>query len=189
VTLYRSDQRADSGFGPDIGLDDVAERIFGLRSVAFGLDHLVTSVRIGRFQMAELKTGQTDASVDAFLDAIVDEARRKDCKAVLQLMREATRSEPRMWGSNMVGFGSYHYKYASGREGDWFLTGFAPRKRDLTIYVMAGFDKYEALLGKLGKFRTGKSCLYVKQLSDIDVEVLRQLIVASLKYMRQQYGP
>jgi hypothetical protein len=140
-----------------------------------------------RNQVAELKTKETGASVDAFLATIKDEARQKDCQTVSRLMGDATKAEPRMWGSNMVGFGSYHYKYASGREGDWFLTGFAPRKQDLALYIMGGFDRYEALLKELGKYKTGKSCLYVKRLSGVDVAVLKQLIVASVKHMRQQY--
>ena len=123
-----------------------------------------------------------------FIAAIENEDLRRDCQAVLEIMQEATGEGPRIWGSGMVGFGSYHYKYASGREGDWFLTGFAPRKNDLTLYIMPGFDRFEALMKKLGKHKTGKSCLYIKRLSDIDPAVLRQLVVDSVAYMRQQYG-
>lgn len=93
-----------------------------------------------------------------------------------------------MWGSSIVGFGSYHYKYASGREGDWFLTGFASRKRDLTIYIVSGFENYEVLLDKLGKHKTAKSCLYIKQLADLDLKVLKALVSASVKYMKQTYS-
>jgi hypothetical protein len=138
--------------------------------------------------MAELKTKPTDNSVRDFIAAIENEDRRRDCQAVLEIMQEATGDRPRIWGSGMVGFGSYHYKYASGREGDWFLTGFAPRKNDLTLYIMPGFDRFEALMKKLGKHKTGKSCLYIKRLSDIDPAVLKELVADSVAYMRQQYG-
>jgi len=93
-----------------------------------------------------------------------------------------------MWGPSMVGFGSYHYKYASGREGDWFLVGFSPRKRDLTVYIMPGFERYATLLGKLGKHKTGRSCLYLKRLADVDIGVLEQLISDSVAHMKQKYG-
>lgn len=138
--------------------------------------------------MAENKIKETDASVKAFLDAIQDDEKRQDCRTVLQLMKEVTGAEPRIWGGGMVGFGSYHYKYPSGREGDWFLTGFAPRARELTLYITAGFDRYEALLADLGKFKTGRSCLYLKRLADVDLGVLRKLIAASVDHMRKQYG-
>lgn len=138
--------------------------------------------------MAENKIKETDASVEAFLDAIQDDEKRQDCRTVLQLMKEVTGAEPRIWGGGMVGFGSYHYKYPSGREGDWFLTGFAPRARELTLYITAGFDRYEALLADLGKFKTGRSCLYLKRLADVDLGVLRKLIAASVDHMRKQYG-
>jgi len=138
--------------------------------------------------MAELKTKPTDDSVRDSIAAIENQDRRRDCQAVLEIMQEATGERPRIWGSGMVGFGSYHYKYASGREGDWFLTGFAPRKNDLTLYIMPGFDRFEALMKKLGKHKTGKSCLYIKRLSDIDPAVLKELVADSVAYMRQQYG-
>jgi hypothetical protein len=138
--------------------------------------------------MAELKTQPTDHSVRDFIAAIENEDRRRDCQAVLEIMQEATGERPRIWGSGMVGFGSYHYKYASGREGDWFLTGFAPRKNDLTLYIMPGFDRFEALMKRLGKHKTGKSCLYIKRLSDIDPAVLKELVADSVAHMRQQYG-
>ncbi len=103
-------------------------------------------------------------------------------------MKSATGAEPRIWGAGMIGFGSYHYRYASGREGDWFLAGFSPRKHNLTLYIMAGFDRYEALLKRLGKFTTGKSCLYVKRLADVDEAVLRDLIASSVQHMQQTYS-
>jgi hypothetical protein len=136
--------------------------------------------------MAELKTKQTEASVSAFLDAVENEQRRADCRVVLDLMRAVTGEEPKLWGPSIVGFGSYHYKYASGREGDWFVTGFSPRKQDLTLYIMAGFDRYDELMAKLGKYKTGKSCLYLKRLSDVDLGVLRELVTASVEAMRSR---
>ncbi len=135
--------------------------------------------------MAKLKTQRTKASVDDFLQGSVDETRRRDCLTLVQIMKQATKAEAEMWGTGIVGFGRCHYKYASGREGDWFLTGFASRKRDLTVYIMAGFERYEALLEKLGKHKTGKSCLYVKRLGDVDLEVLKELVSASVKQMKQ----
>jgi hypothetical protein len=100
-------------------------------------------------------------------------------------MSDATKAEPSMWGASILGFGNYHYKYESGREGDWFLTGFSPRKRELSLYIMAGFERYNALMKKLGKHRTGKSCLYIKRLSDVDINVLSELVVASVEHMRK----
>ena len=135
--------------------------------------------------MAELKTQKTDASVEDYLNAVEDERKRKDAFAILDLMREVTGEEPAMWGPSIVGFGSYRYKYASGREAEWFLTGFAPRKRNLTLYVMSGFDDYDALLADLGKHKTGKSCLYVNKLDDIDLDVLRELIKQSVTHMAE----
>jgi hypothetical protein len=135
--------------------------------------------------MAELKTKRTEASVDDFIAGIADEQRRKDCRALLAMMKRVTKAPPKMWGASMVGFGSYHYRYASGREGDWFLAGFSPRRQDLTVYVMAGFEDYPELMARLGKYKTGKSCLYLKRLSDVDAAVLEKLIAASVKNMRE----
>lgn len=137
--------------------------------------------------MADLKTKPNDEDVNAFLESIEDPKKKEDALKVLNLMREITKEEPKMWGGSMVGFGTYHYKYESGREGDWFLTGFSPRKNALTLYIMAGFDKYDDLLGRLGKFKTGKSCLYIKKLEDIDIEVLKKMIAESVQYMRKRY--
>lgn len=134
--------------------------------------------------MAENKTKPTKQSVTAFLNAIADEERRKDCKALTRLMQEVTGETPAMWGTSIVGFGRYHYRYDSGREGDWFLAGFAPRKQDLTLYITAGFDRYAALMKRLGKHKTGRSCLYIKRLADIDEGVLRELVSASVAHMR-----
>ena len=138
--------------------------------------------------MAELKTQKNDASVEDFIDSVSDAQKREDSFAVLELMREVTGEEPAMWGTNMVGFGSYHYKYASGREGDWPLAGFAPRKRELTLYIMAGFERYEELLAKLGKHKTGVSCLYIKRLADVDSTVLKEIVSASVKHMKQTHS-
>ena len=133
--------------------------------------------------MAELKTKQNDASVEAFLNSVVDEQKRQDSFTILELMQEVTGAEPKMWGTSIIGFGSYHYKYASGRDGDWFVTGFAPRKQNLTLYIMSGFAKYDELLAKLGKHKTGKACLYIKKLEDIDLDVLRELIKQSAQHV------
>ncbi len=133
--------------------------------------------------MVELKTKQNKASVTGFLRGIEDPQRRKDCRAVLELMKEVTGSRPKMWGDSIVGFGSYHYKYASGREGDWFVTGFSPRKANLTLYIMAGFSRYKELLAKLGKHKTGVSCLYIKRLADVDLAILRQLVEDSFAHV------
>ncbi|MDH3589181.1 MAG: DUF1801 domain-containing protein [Gammaproteobacteria bacterium] len=137
--------------------------------------------------MAGMKTKKNALSVSKFLNAIADDQRRKDCKAVTKLMRDITGEEPKMWGAAMVGFGSYHYKYASGREGDYFVSGFSPRKQALTIYIMSGFRSHASLLKKLGKHKTAKSCLYIKKLEDIDMRVLEQLITRSVKHMRDTY--
>ena len=131
--------------------------------------------------MAELKTKQNKASVEAFIKAIPDEKRRRDCLVILELFKKATKEEPSMWGDNIVGFGNYHYKYASGREGDWFLSGFSPRKQNMTLYSMMGFEKNADLMQKLGKYKTGKGCLYINKLEDIDLEILKKLIAAWMK--------
>jgi hypothetical protein len=135
--------------------------------------------------MAELKTQPTDADVHAFIDALPDARKRQDAAALLALMEEVTGEASQMWGSNIIGLGRYHYKYASGHAAEWFLVGFAPRKQNLTLYIMAGFDQYAPLLAKLGKHSTGKSCLYIKQLADIDLDVLRELIQLSVEHMVQ----
>ena len=133
--------------------------------------------------MADLKTKPNEASVEAFLNGVEDERKREDSVAILELMLEVTGAEAQMWGSSIIGFGSYHYTYASGREGDWFQVGFAPRKQNLTLYIMSGFDAYDDLLGKLGKHKTGKSCLYIKRLADVDLDTLRELVVQSVAYI------
>jgi hypothetical protein len=135
--------------------------------------------------MAELKTRRNKGNVVAFLDSVVDEKRRQDSFAVLDLMKQVTGKRPEIWGDSIVGFGSYHYKYASGREGDWFLVGFSPRAQNLTLYIMAGFDEYDQLLNKLGKHSTGKSCLYIKSLEDVDMDVLKELVRQSVEHMEK----
>ena len=137
--------------------------------------------------MSDLKTKANKASVIKFLKSVENEKRRTDALLMLELMQELTKREAVMWGSSMVGFGSYHYKYASGREGDWLLTGFSPRKNDLTVYIMNGFSSYTELMEKLGKYKTSVSCLYIKKLEDIDIKVLKQLIRKSLSDMRKIY--
>ncbi len=139
--------------------------------------------------MSDTKMKPTDSSVEAFLNGVEDETKRADCFALLSLMREVTGEEPRMWGDTIVGFGSYHYRYASGREGDAPLTGFSPRKQNLTIYITAGFDAYDELLDRLGKFKTGKSCLHVKRLDDVDRDVLRELVRQSAEHMATTNEP
>jgi len=137
--------------------------------------------------MAELKTKQNNLSVDKFLKGVKDENTRKDCYAIIELMKKITGEEPAMWGSSIVGFGKYHYKYKSGHEGDMCITGFSPRKQYLTIYILAGFKRYPELMEKLGKYKTGSACLYIKKLSDIDVNVLKKLIIKSVKYVKETY--
>ena len=135
--------------------------------------------------MAENKTQATDADVMEFLNTVADERRRQDCLVVMQLMEEVTGEKPVMWGSAIVGFGSYHYKYESGREGDMILAGFSPRKQNLTLYNMGDFERYDDLLKKLGKHTTGKGCLYIKQLADVDLDVLREMIRANVAYLTE----
>ena len=129
--------------------------------------------------MAELKTQVTRASVEKFLEGIKDERKRQDCYELLKIMKKATKAEPKMWGTSIIGFGDHHYIYESGREVDWFLTGFAPRAQNLTLYMMGGFDR-EALK-KLGRYKTGKGCLYINKLADVDIKALNELIAKSLK--------
>jgi hypothetical protein len=136
--------------------------------------------------MAELKTKPTSESVTDFLGRVKDEQRRKDCLAVADMMRRATGVEPKMWGSSVVGFGRYAYRYPSGHSGEAIVTGFSPRKTDLTLYLMCGLGVKTGLLSKLGKFKSGKSCLHLKRLSDVDVNVLQELIDESVKAMAKQ---
>lgn len=138
--------------------------------------------------MGGLKTRKTDASVEAFLAAIDDQSKREDSRALVALMRRVTGAPPRMWGTSIVGFGSYRYRYASGRGGDWPLTGFSPRKQALTLYIMSGFAAFDGLLENLGKFKTGKACLYVQRLADVDRSVLEELVRRSVAEKRAADG-
>ncbi len=137
--------------------------------------------------MAELKTKASNASVSAFLQSVDGEQKRRDAREILALMKEVTGKRPKMWGTSIVGFGSYHYKYQSGREGDWPVTGFSPRKQNLAVYIMPGFSRYSSLMNRLGKYKTGKSCLYLKRLGDVDQKVLRQLVTRSVADMKKLY--
>jgi hypothetical protein len=137
--------------------------------------------------MAEAKTRPNDGDVDAFLASVDDEKRREDCRTVVQILGRITGEQPKMWGGSIIGFGTYDYEYASGRTGSWPRIGCSPRKQSLTIYIMPGFDRYEEIMAKLGKYKTGKSCLYVNRLEDIDLVVLEELAVESLAYMDRKY--
>ena len=135
----------------------------------------------------EPKTKLNNASVSDFLNTIEDIQKREDAFAVLKIMQDITKQEPKMWGTAIIGFGTYHYVYASGREGDWMQVGFSPRKSALTLYIMSGFSAYEDLMKDLGKYKTGKSCLYIKKLSDIDIKVLKKLVRESVKYIKKKH--
>ena len=135
----------------------------------------------------ELKTKATKSSIEKFLDSIESEQKRADSYAILDMMQKATKEEPKMWGPSIIGFGSYHYKYDSGHEGDMCMIGFSPRKAALTLYVMLGAGNNEDLLEKLGKHKTSKGCLYIKKLEDVDTKVLKELITRTVKYMKAKY--
>lgn len=138
--------------------------------------------------MAELKTKLNDDSVKDFLNAVEDEQKREDSFKLLKMMEEISGEPAKMWGDAIVGFGTYHYVYASGREGDWMLTGFSPRKANISLYLMAGFDQLGDELSTLGKHKSSKGCLYVKKLSDIDEKVLCKMIKKSIGIMKKRYG-
>lgn len=138
--------------------------------------------------MAELKTKATSADVDTFIEAVPDTALRENLRWLTALMTRVTKAPPRMWGASMVGFGQYHYTYATGREGDWFIVGFSPRKQNLTLYFMCGFEPLAVHLEKLGKHKLGKSCLYVKSLSDIDRKVLEQMVRTCVRHVERHQG-
>lgn len=137
--------------------------------------------------MAVLKTKKNTASVTKFINAIEDKQRRADARKIMVMMRAATGKRAAMWGTSIVGFGSYRYRYASGREGNWMLVGFSSRKQNLAVYIMSGFSQFDTLLKKLGKHKTGKSCLYINRLEDIDAKVLQELIRCSVEYIRKKY--
>jgi len=134
--------------------------------------------------MAELKTKVNDASIKEFLESIEDEAKRKDTYTILEMMQKSSKSEPKMWGNSIIGFGIYHYKYKSGREGDWFVIGVSPRKQNITLYAMGHWENNPVLLAKLGKFSKGTGCLYIKRLSDVNLPVLEQLIDESFEHAK-----
>lgn len=136
---------------------------------------------------SENKTKHNDADVTAFIDAVVDERQRADAHKIGAMMERLTGHKPKMYGPSIIGFGNCHYKYESGREGDMPRLGFSPRKGNTVLYITDGYDKYADLMAKLGKHKTGRSCLYIKRLSDVDEEVLEQLCVASLEWMAQKY--
>ena len=138
--------------------------------------------------MAELKTKETKASVATFLAGVEDPQKRADCRRIAKIMREATGKRARMWGDSIVGYGRYDYTYRSGHSGTWMLTGFSPRARNITIYIMPGFGKFGPLLEKLGKYKTARSCLYIKRLDDIDEAVLSRLVANSVREMQRIYG-
>lgn len=131
--------------------------------------------------MSELKTKVNQGSVTKFLASIPDEAKREDARVIVELLRQATKDEPKMWGSSIVGFGAYHYVGKSGREGDWFLAGMSPRQQTLTLYMLGGWEHHAELLAKLGKHSLGKGCLYIKRLDDVNLPVLKRLIAEALK--------
>jgi hypothetical protein len=136
--------------------------------------------------MAAIKTQKNNNSVEAFLQTVESEEKRKDCEVVLKMMRQASKEEPMMWGSSIIGFGTYHYKSERSRqEGDWFITGFSPRKANLTLYIMPGVDYYKDLIKKLGKCKTSVSCLYINKLADVDTKALKELITTAYKNMKQ----
>jgi Domain of unknown function (DU1801) len=138
--------------------------------------------------MAEMKTKPTEVSVDAFLDKVTDDKTRKDCDILINLMEKVTGEKPVMWGSSIVGFGKYHYKYNSGHEGEICLTGFSPRKGNLSLYVLAGVEGQNDLLAKLGKYKAGKGCLYIKNLDDVDINVLETLIIKLVDFLKKKRG-
>lgn len=138
--------------------------------------------------MSQRKTMENSADVNAFLDAVENPRRRSDARQLLALMRKVTGAPPKMWGPSIVGFGKYHYRYASGREGESLRVGFSPRKQNLVIYIMPGFSDYGEILEQLGKFRTGRSCLYVNKLDDVDLVLLEQLVRESFREMKRRYG-
>ena len=136
---------------------------------------------------AELKTKVNEASVEGFLNTVKDEQARAGCFEILKIMKQVTKEEPKMWGAAIVGFGTYTYKYTSGQSGDWPLAAFSPRKQNLTIYIMSGFEGYEELIAKVGKCKTSKACLYVKKLDDLHIPTLKALIKKSVAETKKKY--
>lgn len=137
--------------------------------------------------MSELKTRPTDRKVSQFIDAVETDQKRQDCWTIVEMMRTVTGAEPVLWGSSIVGFGTYTYVNTTKKPADWPITGFSPRKANLTLYVMPGFSNYESLMARLGKHSMGKSCLYIKKLADIDFDVLEEIIRRSVRDMKAAY--
>ena len=137
---------------------------------------------------AKNKTVENDGSVDDFLNGVKDETKKSDSLKIKAMMEQISGEPAKMWGGSIIGFGNYHYKYESGREGDFMKMGFSPRAQNLTLYIMPGFGRYKDLMSKLGKHKTGKSCLYVKKLADVDEDVLKELMSESYGYMTEKYG-
>lgn len=137
--------------------------------------------------MSTNKTQPTDTDPMDFIASVENENRRQDAELMLGIMEEITGEKPVMWGPSLIGYGAYHYKYDSGREGDFFMTGFSPRKQNMALYIMPGFDRFPELMGKLGKHKTGKSCLYINKLKDVDMDVLKTLIEEGYRYMKNKY--
>ena len=137
---------------------------------------------------AKNKTVENNGSVDDFLNGVIDETKKSDSLKIKAMMEQISGEPAKMWGGSIIGFGNYHYKYESGREGDFMKMGFSPRAQNLTLYIMPGFERYEDLMSKLGKHKTGKSCLYIKKLADVDEEVLKELMTESYGYMTEKYG-
>ncbi len=137
--------------------------------------------------MATLKTQPNDNDVSDFLNSVAEDKKRAESFKLLEIMQELTNEPAKMWGQSIVGFGTYHYKYESGREGDFFKVGFSPRKQSLTVYIMPGFERFDKLMADLGKYKTGKSCLYIKSLDDVDMKTLKTLISHSVSYMNKKY--
>jgi len=137
--------------------------------------------------MPENKTKITNINPEDILDAIEDDQKRQECFQILKLMKKITREKPKIWGDSLIGFGKYHYKYESGREGDFFLTGFSPRKQNISVYIMAGFDNFPEIMKNLGKYKTSVSCLYIKKLEDIEFKLLGELIEKSVEVMKKRY--
>ena len=134
--------------------------------------------------LSKPKTIPNEASIVDFLEKQENPIRKRDCFSLIEIMKRLTGEEPQMWGSSIIGFGTYHFRYDSGREGDWFLVGFSPRKQALTLYIMSGFKKHDSLMAQLGKHKTGKSCLYIKTLDDVDLDILEDLIRHSVAYVK-----
>jgi len=137
--------------------------------------------------MSDLKTKPHKASVSAFLNAVENETRKRDAKVINKMMTRISGEKPTMWGPTLVGFGSHHYKYASGREGDWIITGFSPRKSAMSLYILPGYGEFDDIMARLGKHKTGKACLYINKLEDVDMTVLEELITTSVAWMRKKY--